>query len=98
MLDCGVMPLNEITYLANDARCQAAIEDLDSGMDTLKWLGENLELYKEVTYAPEGRPRIAACNYQGTHYSFISQFAVLYMKKHHEIEDPFADPSEGSED
>ena len=81
LLDCGVMPLNEITYLANDARCQASIEDLDSGMDTLKWLGENLELYKEVTYAPEGRPRIAACTYQGTHYSFISQFAVLYMKK-----------------
>ena len=24
LVDCGVMPLNEITYLANDARCQAA--------------------------------------------------------------------------
>lgn len=92
------MTSNEITYVLNDARCQSAIEEIEGGMDTLKWLGEYLELYKNVTYAPEGMPRIAACNYQGKHYSFISQFAVLYMKKHHEIEDPFSGPSEGSED
>ena len=89
---------SEITYVLNDARCQAAIEEIESGMDTLKWLGEHLGLYRDVTYAPEGKPRIAACNYQRKHYSFISQFAVLYMKKHHEIEDPFSGPSEGSED
>lgn len=85
---------NEITYVVNDARCQAAIEEIESGMDTLKWLEEHLELYKDVTYGPEGKPRIAAFNYQGKHYSFISRFAILYMKKHHEIEDPFSNPSD----
>lgn len=92
------MPSDEITYVLNDARCQAANEDLGTKMDTLKWLGENLELYMNVTYAPEGMPRIADCNYQGKQYSFISQFADLYKKKHHEIEDPFTDPSENSEE
>lgn len=92
------MASNEITYIANDATCQAAIEEIEDGVDTLKWLGEYLELYKNVTYASEGMPRIAACYYEGKHYSFISQFAVLYMKKHHEIEDPFSGPLEGSDD
>ncbi|MBM3456178.1 MAG: hypothetical protein FJX80_13725 [Bacteroidetes bacterium] len=87
------MPCDEITYILNDARCQAAIDEIEGGMDTLKWLGEYLELYKNVTYAPEGMARIAACNFHGKHFYFISQFAILYMKKHHEVEDPFSNPS-----
>jgi hypothetical protein len=88
----------EVSYIANDARCLSAIEDLEEGMDTLHWLGQYLELYMSVTYGPKDHPRIANCNYQGKHYSFISQFAVLYMKKHREIEDPFSGHSEGSDD
>lgn len=81
MLDCIVMPADEITYVLNDARCQSAIEEIESGMDTLKWLGENLELYNNVIYAPDGMPRIAACNFQGKHYYFISQFAIIVHDK-----------------
>lgn len=80
---------NEITYIANDASCQAAIEDLNRGMDTLQWLGQYLDLYINITYAPENSPRVADCNYLGNHYRYIHEFAILYMQKHVEFEDPF---------
>ena len=68
---------NEFSYIANDASCQAAIEELEGGMDTLKWLGEYMELYMNVTYGPAGRPRIADCNFQGRHYSGILAFSII---------------------
>jgi hypothetical protein len=86
------------SYIANDARCLSAIEDLEGGMDTLKWLGEHLELYMNVAYSPEGLPRIANCNYEGKKYQGILKFATLYIKTHHEHEDPFSDHPEKSED
>jgi hypothetical protein len=49
---------DEVSYIANDARCLSAIEDLEGGMDTLNWLGQFLELYKSVTYEPKDHPRI----------------------------------------
>ena len=82
------------SYIANDARCLSAIEDLEGCMDTLKWLGANLELYMNVAYGPESLPRIANCNYEGKEYNGILEFATLYIKTHHEHEDPFTDPSE----
>ena len=30
----------EVSYIANDARCLSAIEDLAAGMETLNWLGK----------------------------------------------------------
>lgn len=44
LIDCSIMPSDEITYVLNGAGCQAAIDDIEGGMDTLKWLGEYLEL------------------------------------------------------
>ena len=85
------------SYIANDARCLSAIEDLKDGMNAFKWLGEHLELYMNVTYGPEGHPRIANCNYQGKEYEGILDFATLYIRTHHENMDPFSDPSEGPE-
>lgn len=89
---------NEFSYIVNDAICLCAIEELEGGMDTLQWLGEHLELYMNVTYSPAGRPRIANCNFEGRYYNGISAFAALYIKTHHEHDDPFTDPSEGRED
>jgi len=86
------------SYIANDARCLSAIEDLEGGMDTLKWLGANLELYMNVAYGPKDHPRVANCNYEGKEYNGILDFATLYIKTHHEHEDPFTDPSEGRND
>jgi len=54
---------DEVSYIANDARCLSAIEDLVAGMKTLNWLGQYLELYMSVTYEPKDHPRIANCNY-----------------------------------
>jgi hypothetical protein len=85
---------DEVSYIANDARCLSAIEDLGAGMDTLNWLGQYLELYMSVTYGPKDHPRIANCNYLGKHYDAILEFATLYIKTHHEYEDPFTDPLE----
>lgn len=85
------MLASEITYIVNDERCLAAMADIESGMDTLMWLGQNLDLYMNVTYAPEGYPRIADCNYSGKVYDNILKFASLYMEKHNDIEDPFSD-------
>ena len=90
----SLMLSSEITYIVNDERCHAAMADIESGMDTLKWVGQNLDLYMNVTYAPEGYPRIPDCNYSGKVYDNILQFASLYMEKHNEIEDPFSDPPE----
>jgi hypothetical protein len=83
---------DEVSYIANDARCLSAIEDLDAGMDTSNWLGLYLELYMSVTYGPKDHPRIANCNYQGKPYDAILEFVTLYIKMHHEYEDPFTDP------
>jgi len=88
----------EVSYIANDARCLSAIEDLEEGMDTLKWLGQYLELYMNVTYGPEDHPRIANCNFEGKEYSAILNFATLYIKTHHEHEDPFTDAPEKTKD
>lgn len=81
-----------ITYLANDTRCMAAIKDINDGMDTLKWLGVNLDLYVNVTYAPDDHSRVADCNYNGAFFRNIAEFAEMYLKKHHEVEDPFSGP------
>lgn len=97
MLDCGLMHNNEITYIVNDAVCKSAIEDLENGMDILLWLGEYLDLYWNVTYGPSNHPRIADCNYEGREFEYISEFASLYIKTHHEHKDPFSDPPD-SED
>lgn len=59
---------NEIIYIANDARCQVAIEDLNSGIETLKWLGQYLDFYVNVTYAPGNSPRVIYCNCMDKHY------------------------------
>jgi hypothetical protein len=80
---------DEVSYIANDASCLSAIEDLEAGMDTLNWLGQYLELYMSVTYGPKDHPRIANSNYQGKHYDAILEFTTLYIKMHHEYEDPF---------
>jgi hypothetical protein len=83
-----------INYIANDARCQIAIEELKAGMDTLKWLGEYLVLYETVTYGPSDLPRIIDCNYQGVVYKGIRQFARLYIQTHLGHKDPFSNPEE----
>ncbi len=62
-------------------------------MDTLKWLGENQELYMNVTYGPENHFRIADAHYQGRKFNSIAAFASLYIKTHHEHKDPFTDYS-----
>lgn len=80
---------DEISYIANDARCLSAIEDLAAGMETLKWLGQYLELYINVTYDPENSPRVADCNYLDKQYKYIQEFTFVYRQKHLEVEDPF---------
>lgn len=69
------------SYIANDARCLSAIEDLEDGMDTLKWLGEHLKLYMNVTNCPKGLPRIVNCNYEGTKYEGILKFAPFISRR-----------------
>lgn len=88
---------NVFTYIANDAECFAAIKDLENGMDDFEWLRQNLDLYMNVTFGPNDRPRIADCNYEGREFEYISEFASLYIKTHHEHKDPFSDPPD-SED
>lgn len=83
-----------ITYIANDARCLLAIEELEGGMDTLTWLGEYFDLYFNVTYGPADLPRATNCNYNGVVYLGIERFARLYIQTHHEHKDPFTDPSD----
>lgn len=83
------MSNDKITYVVNDTRCTAAIEDLGKGMGPLTWLGENLDLYLNISYKREDLPRIANCNYMGTHYEGISKFFSLYEKTQRELEAPF---------
>jgi len=68
------MPDDKITYIVNDTRCTAAIEDLENAMGPLTWLGQNLDLYLNISYKGEGLPRIANSNYMGIHYEGISNF------------------------
>ena len=89
---------NVITYVANDARCQYAIEDLNSGMGTLTWKEQYRELYFNITYEPEGFPIVVDCNYSEKHYQYIQEFANLFIFKFNEHEDPFNNPPENSED
>jgi hypothetical protein len=84
----------EFTYIANDARCLSAIEDLNAGMDILEWLGKYLDLYINVTYGPADHPRIADCNYEAKYYEGIFEFVILYTRTHHQHEDPFTDPKD----
>ena len=83
------MSEDKITYIVNDTRCTAAIEDLENGMGPLTWLGQNLDLYLNISYKGEDLPRIANCNYMGTHYEGISKFFSLYEKTQRELEAPF---------
>jgi hypothetical protein len=84
-----------LNYIANDAKCLAAIEELEAGVDTLKWLGDYLHLYESVTYGPKDLPKLTDCNYQGVVYEGIQRFASLYLDTHHTHKDPFTDPKEG---
>jgi len=72
---------DEITYIANDARCLCAIEQLESGMAKNEWLNENAALYYNVSYGPDGFPRIADCDNLGKHYESILNFTRLYSRK-----------------
>jgi len=83
------MPEDKINYIVNDTRCTAAIEDLKNGMGPLTWLGQNLDLYLNISYKDEGLPRIANSNYMDTHYEGISNFFSLYEKTQRELEAPF---------
>lgn len=89
--------VDEFSYIVNDARCLSAMEDLKNGMDTLKWLGEYLNLYMTVTYGPEGYPKIANSSFEGKKYEGILDFVILYNRTHHEYEDPFTDKSDNDE-
>jgi hypothetical protein len=80
---------DEFSYIANDARCLCAIKDLEGRMDTINWLGEDIELYMNVTFGPKDHPRIANCNYEGRKYEGILKFATLYIKSHHDHKDSF---------
>lgn len=80
---------DKINYIVNDTRCTAAIEDLENGMGPLTWLGQNLDLYLNISYKGEGLPRIANSNYMDTHYEGISKFFSLYEKTQRELEAPF---------
>jgi hypothetical protein len=81
-----------ISYIANDERCLSELIDLESGMDALIWLEQNLELYMNVTYGPEGLPRVADCNYEGRKFDSIETFALLYINTHHEHKGRFNNP------
>ncbi len=72
--------MEKLSYLINDTRCLAAIEDLENGMNSLKWLGQNLDLYLNISVKADGLPRIANCNYMGKHYDGISNFS-LFMRR-----------------
>jgi hypothetical protein len=58
-------------------------------MGPLTWLGQNLDLYLNISYKGEGLPRIANSNYMGIHYEGISNFFSLYEKTQRELEAPF---------
>jgi len=83
------MSENVITYIVNETRCLAAIEDLENAMGPLIWLAQNLDLYLNISYKGEGLPRIANSNYMGNHYEGISKFFSLYEKTQRELEAPF---------
>jgi len=78
-----------INYIINDTLCTSSIEDLENGMGPLTWLGQNLDLYLNISYKGEGLPRIANSNYMGTHYEGISNFFSVYEKTQRELEAPF---------
>jgi hypothetical protein len=83
------MEMEKLSYLINDTRCLAAIEDIENGMNSLKWLGQNLDLYLNISVKADGLPRIVNANYMGTHYEGISKFFSLYEKTQSELDAPF---------
>jgi hypothetical protein len=80
---------DEFTYIANDALCLSAIEELKAGMEITHWLNKYSRLLLNVSYGMNGLPRIADCNFEGNHYAGISDFVDLYFKTQGEKEDPF---------
>jgi hypothetical protein len=72
-----------------NSKCKSVIEDLENCINSLKWLGQNLDLYLNISYKAEGLPRIANVNYMGTHYEGISKFFSLYEKTQSELDAPF---------
>lgn len=80
---------DEFTYIANDALCLSAIDELKSGMEVTPWLNKYFRLLLNVSYEMDGLPRIADCNFEGNHYQGISDFVHLYFKTQGEEEDPF---------
>lgn len=78
-----------LTYLANDTRCSIAIEEFNSKSSVDEWVWANMSLFKAISINVDGLPSIASCNYQGTHYRYISEFHELFWKSLDEIEDPF---------
>ena len=78
-----------VSYIVNDARCQAALKEFSSFDPVDRWVWKHIKLYAAITVHPEGLAPIALCNYQGEHFKHISEFHALFKKSMDEIDDPF---------
>jgi hypothetical protein len=81
--------LNLISHALNDARCSIAIQEFNSKTSVDEWVCANMSLFKAISISANGLPSIASCNYQGQHYSNISEFHDLFRKALDKIDDPF---------
>jgi len=78
-----------LSYIVNDTRCITAIQQFNSKASVVEWVWANMSLYKAISINVDGLPSIASCNYQGTHYRYISEFHELFRKSLDEIDNPF---------
>ena len=80
----------QVAYIANDTRCLIAIQEFNSKASVDEWVWANMSLFKAISINVDGLPSIASCNFQGTHYRYISEFHELFRKSLDQIDDPFS--------
>ena len=73
--------MNQEYYEQLNERCKNAIKLIEQEEDVDRWLHLASKLFKAVSIEPEGLPSIANSHFEGVHYSSISEFHSLYIKK-----------------
>ena len=78
--------MNQGYYEQLNERCKNAIKVIDQEEDVERWLHLASKLFKAVSIQPDGLPSIANCHFEGVHYSSISEFHSLYIKKQNTLQ------------
>jgi hypothetical protein len=72
--------MEKIDYLLNNQKCAVALEELAITDDTANWLNKYADLVEQISYGPEGLPKVAAANFEGVCYESILAFYSVYRK------------------